>query len=72
MNAWQKFIYATVYAFATAWFDAQKASLRGVEEYPSTDDLSRADAFRDAVVRSGQSGNPGGNDPASTGAANTG
>ena len=67
MNAWQRLVYATVYALATAWLDAQKASLRGVEEYPMPDDLRRADNFRASVLRARQPGDPGRDDPASVG-----
>lgn len=67
MNAWQRFVYATVYALATAWLDAQRASLRGVEEYPMADDLARASRFRDAVVRAGQPGDTVGDGPAPAG-----
>lgn len=63
MNAWQRLIYATTYAVATAWFDARKASLRGIEEFPTSDDDARADAFRSAIVRAGQPGDTVGNHP---------
>lgn len=63
MNWWQQFVFAFFYALFKAYFDAEKESKRAVEESPSAIDRARADDFKSAIVRAGQSGDSAPVDP---------
>lgn len=56
MSWYAEILYALAYACAKAWFDAQRDSLRAIEEVPTARDRAHAENFADALERSDLAG----------------